>query len=170
MRWIWAATAMLWTLALVAPLPASAQDADEEEQCGVETRRKSSALGNLLGALADQTGVGRSLGRVGNSLINIDVRGFLTDAIACALTAREAAKATASTNTALSQGVGGSSTWKSEERKGVTGTTTVVAETKARSGRTCRTARTIIIVEGEEKSVEQSYCSANGSKWEVATA
>lgn len=160
------AVAMAATALLGAGLFAAPARADDE-QCGVEAKKKSALFGALVDSAAS-LGLGR-LGSVGNALINVDVRRFLSDAIACALTAKEASKATASTNAALNQGVGGKSTWQSDERKGVTGTTEVVAENK-RGARTCRVARTIIIVDGEEKSVEQNYCTADGSKWEVATA
>lgn len=169
MRWLVAASVAGTAAGMMAlAMPVHAQST---EQCGVEARRKSPMSG-MFGALAGQAasmGMGR-MGSVGSVLINSNVRTFLSDAIACALTGKEAEKAAASTNTALNQGVGGSSTWNSDERKGVTGTTTVIAENKGKAGRTCRTARTIIIVDGEEKSVEQPYCSADGSKWEVATA
>ena len=140
MRWLVAASVAGTAGMMVPAMPVHAQSA---EQCGVEARRKSPVSG-MFGALGGQAaamGLGR-MGSVGSALIN----------------------------TALNQGVGGSSTWNSDERKGVTGTTTVIAENKGKTGRTCRTARTIIIVDGEEKSVEQPYCSADGSKWEVATA
>ena len=168
MRWLVAASVAGTAGMMVPAMPVHAQSA---EQCGVEARRKSPVSG-MFGALGGQAaamGLGR-MGSVGSALINTNVRSFLSDAIACALTGKEAEKAAASTNTALNQGVGGSTTWNSDERKGVTGTTTVIAENKGTAGRTCRTARTIIIVDGEEKSVEQPYCSADGSKWEVATA
>ena len=129
----------------------------------------SAVLGGLIGQ-----GLGRAAGSAGvSSYFPIaDVAGTLTNAIACKLDPAEQKQAANATIEATrGEGgdaepppVGASSSWTSETRENVSGTSTVVARNdNDRGGLQCITVSDVIIVNGEETTADKRMCRKPGS-------
>ena len=129
----------------------------------------SAVLGGLIGQ-----GLGRAAGSAGvSSYFPIaDVAGTLTNAIACRLDPAEQQQAANATITATRgeagdaapPPVGASSSWTSETRENVSGTSTVVARNdNDRGGMQCITVSDVIIVNGEETNADKRMCRKPGS-------
>lgn len=131
-------------------------------------KRGSAMLGSMLGGLASRT-----LGRVGGVTSYVPLSQFsstLTEAIACRLDAREQEKAATATNEAVRGGVGTSSSWASDTRPGVTGSSTVTAATQTAGGGSCVSVNDVIIVNGEETKVSKRMCRQPGASGYVLAA
>jgi len=118
-------------------------------------------MGKVLGNVADRT-----VGRTGiASFVPIpEVAGLLTDAIACKLEPAEQKQAATATTTALRSGeVGSTSSWKSDTRPDVSGTSTVTGRTQTADGSTCMSVNDVVIVNGEETTVAKKMCRAPGA-------
>lgn len=129
----------------------------------------SAVLGGLIGQ-----GLGRAASSAGiSSYFPIaDVAGTLTNAIACKLDPAEQKQAATATIEATrgEQGdaapppVGASSSWTSQTRENVSGTSTVVARNdNASGGMQCITVSDVIIVNGEETTADKRMCRKPGS-------
>jgi len=129
----------------------------------------SAVLGGLIGQ-----GLGRAASSAGvSSYFPIaDVAGTLTNAIACKLDPEEQKQAAAATieatrgesGDAAPPPVGASSSWTSETRENVSGTSTVVARNdNDRGGMQCITVSDVIIVNGEETTADKRMCRKPGS-------
>ena len=131
-------------------------------------KRGSAMLGSMLGGFAN-----RALGRVGGLSSYVPLSQFsstLTEAIACRLDAKEQEKAAAATNEAVRGGVGTSSSWTSDTRKGVSGSSTVTAATQTADGSSCVSVNDVVIVDGEETKVSKRMCRTPGSSAYVLAA
>jgi surface antigen len=134
-----------------------------EGGCKMSTakRRGSRIAGDLLGNFAS-----RALGNRASAVTNvIPVNTFtnaLTDAIACRLDQAEQKQAATATEEAVKGGVGTKSTWTSATRKGVSGSSSVVAANTRAGGASCMTVEDVIIVEGEETTVSKQMCRNPG--------
>ena len=107
-------------------------------------------------------GIGRGiLGRIGGGRVaNIvsPMSSMLGDAIMNLLDCREQEQAAQATETATRGGnVGDSSSWRSESRPNVSGTSTVTAVDTS-GGDDCMTVTDVIIVDGEETSAPKRMC------------
>jgi len=147
-------------------VPANAQAQPVPEQgkdtsCKLSSPKKrgSSMLGGMLGGLAN-----RALGRnfVTSFIPTNTFATMLTDAIACKLDAKEQEKAATATNEALRGGVGASSSWTSDTRPGVKGSSTVKTRTASAGGGNCMVITDVIIVDGEETTVDKRMCRSTG--------
>ena len=129
----------------------------------------SSVLGGLIGQ-----GLGRAASSAGvSSYFPIsDVAGTLTNAIACKLDPAEQKQAASATieatrgeaGDAAPPPVGASSSWTSETRENVSGTSTVVARNdNDQGGMQCITVSDVIIVNGEETTANKRMCRKPGS-------
>ena len=118
-----------------------------------EARRQGgSALGSIGRGLLGRIGGGR----VAN--IVSPMSSMLGDAIMNLLDCREQEQAATATETAVRGGnVGDSSSWQSESRPGVTGTSTVTAVDSS-GGDDCMMVTDVIIVDGQETSAEKRMC------------
>ncbi len=118
-----------------------------------ETRRQGgSALGSIGRGLLGRIGGGRAA-----NLIS-PVGSMLGDAIMNMLDCREQEQAAEATETAVRGGnVGDSSSWQSENRPGVTGTSTVTAVDTS-GGDDCMMVTDVVIVDGQETSAEKRMC------------
>ena len=127
---------------------------------GKPKSRGSALMGHMLGNLANET-VGRS--GFATFVPIPEVTGILTDAIACKLDEGEQKQAAGATNAAVRSGeVGSSSSWKSDTRQGVSGTSTVTARNETADGTSCMQVNDVIIVDGEETTVQKKMCRAPG--------
>ena len=118
-------------------------------------------MGSVIGNVASRT-VGRT--GIGQFVPIPAVAGLLTDAIACKLDEGEQKQAAAATTTALRSGeVGSTSSWKSDTRPDVSGTSTITSRSKTADGATCMAVNDVIIVDGEETTVSKKMCRAPGA-------
>lgn len=128
---------------------------DAQGRCqNQETRRRR---GSLIGGIA-----GRALGRAGvpSSVagVAIPTERILSEAVTALLDCREREQAVAATNEAVRGGVGTTSTWQSETRPSVSGSSTVTGQTVGANGGHCLTVSDLIIVEGQETRVPKTMC------------
>jgi surface antigen len=124
-----------------------------------------SVIGGMLGGMASRAGL--------PSFLPVpEVAGLLTDAIACKLEPKEQKQAADATLEATrGEEVGSTSSWTSETRKDVSGTSTVVGKTQLADGSTCMNVNDVIIVEGEETTVSKRMCKKPGAaRYEIAQA
>ncbi|WP_152414491.1 hypothetical protein [Blastomonas sp. AAP53] len=124
-----------------------------------------SVLGGVLGGLASRAGLP-------SFLPTPEVAGLLTDAIACKLEPEEQKQAADATLEATrGEEVGSTSTWTSDTRQNVSGTSTVLGKTQLADGSTCMNVNDVIIVEGEETTVSKRMCKKPGAaRYEIAQA
>lgn len=133
-----------------------ASQPDAQGRCqNQETRRRR---GNLFGNLA-----GRALGRAGvpSSVagLSLPTEQLLSEAIIAVLDCQERQQAARATEEAVRSGtVGSTSTWQSETRPGVSGSSTVTGQSAAADGAQCLTVTDLIIVEGQEQRVPKTMC------------
>jgi surface antigen len=114
----------------------------------------------MLGGLAN-----RALGRAPFSDF-IPTNAFatmLTDAIACKLDQKEQKQAAEATTQAVRGGVGTTSSWTSETRPNVKGSSTVKGQTLASNGTSCLSVTDVVIIDGEETTVSKRMCRAPGA-------
>jgi len=162
------ASASLILLPVASPAAAQQQGASAQGGSGsackqnTKRRRGSSMLGSVLGGMASGA-LGGRLGGVAAYIPFNTVATLLTDAIACKLDEREQKQAAGATEEAVRGGVGTKSTWTSSSRQGVSGSSTVLAQTQTAGGGTCMDVNDVIIVNGEETTVSKRMCRAPGS-------
>lgn len=151
---------------LAISLPAPGAQAAAQSLTGEQCQRRNEgrrATGSALGAL------GRGiLGRVGGGGVAamIPMASMLGDAIMRMLDCDEQEKAATATEEVVerasaqrgSAAVGTTTTWQSETRPGVTGSSTVTAvEPNAQDG-DCMTVTDIVIVDGQETRAPKRMC------------
>lgn len=120
-----------------------------------------SVLGSVLGDVA-----GRAASRLGYAARYVpssQVADTLTDAIACRLDDSEQMKAKEATLEATrSEEVGATSSWTSDTRANVSGTSTIAARDDAPAdmprGARCMLVTDVIIVNGEESRAQKRMC------------
>ena len=160
------AIAMLTAAPAVPVLPAQAAVAAQSQgqQCNETPQKKArrSLFGGILGSVADT-----ALGRAGVSTsvvgVHLPVGSLLSDAIVSLLDCKEQQQAAAATNEAIRGGVGAESSWTSESRPNVRGTSKVTGEEKLADGGNCLTVTDVVIVDGEETTVPKRMCRARGA-------
>ena len=152
----------------VAAAPAPAQETSAQSgsgsPCKANPKRKrgSALFGSVLGGIAS----GALGGRMGGMASFIPFNSFatlLTDAIACRLDEKEQKQAAGATEEAVRGGVGSKSTWTSSSRQGVSGSSTVLAQTQTAEGGSCMDVNDVVIVNGEETTVSKRMCRAPGA-------
>jgi surface antigen len=149
------------SLSLPLPAPVHAQtrsrsgeDCQQQRETG---RRRGRGIGGFLGGVAGA--VGGHVGGVTSVVTSVlPVGQLLGEAIAGLLDCREQRQAATATEEAVRGGVGTTSTWESETRPGVTGSSTVIAaDTRTVEG-DCVTVTDIVIIEGEETRAPKHMC------------
>ena len=146
------------TIAPFAPAAAAEKAAKRCEDDGAAKKRKKSMFGSVLGGIASSA-FGGHVGGLGYAL---PVASLLSDAIIDLLDCKEQKQAAAATDEAVRGGVGSTSTWESESRPGVKGSSTVSAEEKLADGSHCLTVTDVVIVDGEETTVPKRMCRQSG--------
>ena len=166
-------SASLLLLPVAAPVPAQETSAQTGSGSPCKTnpkkRRGSSMFGSVLGGIAS----GALGGRMGGMASYIPFNTFatlLTDAIACRLDEKEQKQAASATEEAVRGGVGTKSTWTSSSREGVSGSSTVLAQTQTAEGGACLDVNDVVIVNGEETTVSKRMCRAPGASGYVLAA
>jgi len=126
----------------------AAQYAVHHERAG----RVGRYLGRIAGGIA-----GESAGtRFENWVVRVGSQ--VGERLANLLDCAEQMQVAAATEEALAGGVGTTSTWVSETRPGVTGSSTVTAAEERDDGGTCMTVTDIVIVDGEENRAPKQMC------------
>jgi predicted lipid-binding transport protein (Tim44 family) len=156
-------------LLLPVAMPAAAQESAAAQsgsgsacKTNPKKKRSSAMFGSMLGGIAS----GALGGRVGGMASYIPFNTFatlLTDAIACRLDEKEQKQAATATEEAVRGGVGSKSTWTSDTRQGVSGTSTVLAQSQTSGGGSCMDVNDVIIVNGEETTVSKRMCREAGA-------
>ncbi|HYE28796.1 MAG TPA: hypothetical protein VEA61_11275 [Allosphingosinicella sp.] len=152
-------------LLLSAQPVAFAKERDSEargSQCKPKKKRGGGMFGAIAGGIA-----GSALGRAGvpGSVIGVGlpVGSLLTEAIIAKLDCKEQVQAATATDNAVRGGVGTTSSWQSETRPGVSGSSTVVAQNSRAGGGSCMDVNDVVIVNGEETTVSKRMCRAPGA-------
>jgi surface antigen len=157
-------------------IPTTKSEAQALTDPGCKTSKKGKGAA-ILGKIAGNA-ASRTLNRTSMSRF-VPVSEFsstLTQSIACRLDPEEQKKAAVATDEALrGNKVGKSTTWQSDTRENVTGTSTVTAAAAPPPGGPAKTKCMIvtdfIIVDGEETRAEKKMCKAPGeARYSIATA
>ena len=139
--------------------PAAAKERPGES---CDAKPKHSMFGAIAGQIA-----GAALGRSGvpSSVagVYIPVQSLVSEGITRILTCKEQKQAATATQNAVRGGVGTSSTWTSESRPDVTGSSTVNSQSQRADGTTCLAVTDVVIVNGEETRVTKNMCRAPGA-------
>ena len=146
--------------AAIAPLAPAAAAENGAKRCEGDgaAKRKKSMFGSMLSGIASSA-IGGHVGGLGYAL---PVASLLSDAIIALLDCKEQKQAAAATDEAVRGGVGSTSTWESESRPGVKGSSTVSGEEKLADGSHCLTVTDVVIVDGEETTVPKRMCRQSG--------
>ena len=167
-RFLLAAAPLLF-MSVQVPTQASAASKDKVGQkCEPKKKKSGGMFGSIAGSIA-----GSALGRAGvpGSVagIALPVSSLITDVIASKLNCKEQVQAANATTEATRGGVGTTSTWTSETRENVQGSSTVTAQNARSDGASCMTVTDVVIVEGEETTVDKQMCrSPGGGNYVVA--
>lgn len=152
----------LASMAMLATVPAAAQNPTANKCDQPAAKAKRSMFGSLLGGIANS-----ALGRLGapSSIagVSLPVGNLLSDAIINLLDCKEQQQAAKATDTAIRGGVGTEVKWNSESRPNVSGRSTVTADVKLADGGQCMTVTDVVIVDGEETMVPKKMCRASGA-------
>ena len=144
-----------------APAAAPVRTASSDRSCQQRrerSRRRGRGIGSVIGGIAGGV-IGGPAGGVANVVTNVlPVGALLGEAIASMLDCDEQQKAAHATEEAVRGGVGTTSTWTSETRRGVTGSSTVTAADPAAASDPCLTVTDIVIIDGEETRVPKRMC------------
>ena len=150
----------LLLLSAQPPVFAKERGADSAGQKCQPKKKKSGMFGAIAGGIA-----GSALGGWGGSaasLLAVPVGSLLTDAILRKLDCKEQVKAATATDTAVRGGVGTTSTWESDTRPGVKGSSTVRDQRASADGGSCMLITDVVIVDGEETTVDKKMCRKPG--------
>ena len=154
------AAAPLLLLSVQAPASASSRSDDNRVGAKCEKKKKSGGgmFGAIAGTIASRVGVPSNIGG-----LPFPVTSLLTDAITSKLNCKEQVQAATATTEATRGGVGTTSSWQSDTRPGVTGSSTVVAQNSRSDGANCMSVNDVVIVDGEETTVSKTMCRAPGA-------
>ena len=139
---------------VLAPLAVSTAAEAQGRNCQQRNESRHRG-GGMLGGLARG-----ALGRIGGSAATVllPVGSLLGDAIMNLLDCDEQQKAATATEEAVRGGVGTTTTWRSETRPNVTGSSTVTAADTSAADGECVTVTDIVIVDGQETRAPKRMC------------
>jgi hypothetical protein len=141
---------------IFAPLAlSSAAQAQGQGQNCQQRNEGRHRMGGMLGGMARNM-----LGRVGGVASNVLLPAgeMLGDTIMNMLDCDEQQKAAGATEEAVRGGVGTTTTWRSETRPGVTGSSTVTAASNTAADGECVTVTDVVIVDGQETRAPKRMC------------
>ncbi|HEX8572273.1 MAG TPA: hypothetical protein VF759_05940 [Allosphingosinicella sp.] len=161
-RYLFACVPLL-LLSVQPPAYAKERGADSAGQKCTPKKKKS---GGMFGAIAGGI-AGTALGGWGGApgaliAAGLPVASLLTDAIIRKLDCKEQVQAATATDNAVRGGVGTTSTWESETRPGVKGSSTVRDQRASADGGSCMLITDVVIVDGEETTVDKRMCRKPG--------
>lgn len=145
----------------------------EDDNGGCPKGKKGSGAGRaIIGGVLDSA-IGSAASKAGvYSYVPIaEVSGTLTNAIACKLDPGEQVQAAAATEEVTrGETVGATSSWTSETRENVSGSSTVASINTESGGRKCMNVNDFVIVDGEETQVTKRMCKGRGDARYVLAA
>jgi hypothetical protein len=147
----------------VQPAPAFAKKPDgssETTQCQAKKKKSGGMFGAIAGGIASSAIGG--WGGAGIGMLALPVGSLLTEAIIAKLDCKEQVKAATATDNAVRGGVGTTSTWESDTRPGVKGSSTVRDQRASADGGSCMLITDVVIVDGEETTVDKKMCRKPG--------
>ena len=153
----------LLLLSVQPPAYAKERGGDSASQgCQAKKKKKSGMFGAIAGGIA-----GTALGGWGGApgaliAAGLPVASLITDAIIRKLDCKEQVKAATATDNAVRGGVGTTSTWESDTRPGVKGSSTVRDQRASADGGSCMLITDVVIVDGEETTVDKRMCRKPG--------
>lgn len=153
----WAVPALLLAAGSTAyATSTSSTQGGESQRCEEQAETSQRSVGRgILGGLA-RGALGRFGGRTASVARSwLPVNELLDEAIAGLLDCQEQQKAAEATNEAVRGGVGTTTSWESESRPGVRGSSTVTAQD---DGGQCMTVTDVVIVDGEETTAPKRLC------------
>jgi len=132
------------------------------QKCTPKKKKSGGMFGAIAGGIA-----GTALGGWGGApgaliAAGLPVASLLTDAIIRKLDCKEQVQAATATDKAVRGGVGTTSTWESESRPGVKGSSTVRDQRASADGGSCMLISDVVIVDGEETTVDKKMCRKPG--------
>jgi hypothetical protein len=152
-------------LLLLSVQPAAYAKERGADSAGQKCQPKKKKSGGMFGAIAGGI-ANTALGGMGvpGALIGVGlpVGSLLTDAILKKLDCKEQVQAATATDTAVRGGVGTTSTWESDTRPGVKGSSTVRDQRASSDGTSCMLITDVVIVDGEETTVDKKMCRKPG--------
>ncbi len=159
-RYLFACVPLL-LLSAQPPVFAKERKAEAGQKCTPKKKKSGGMFGAIAGGIA-----GAALGNTGfgSTLIGVGlpVTSLLTDAIIRKLDCKEQVQAATATDTAVRGGVGTTSTWESDTRPGVKGSSTVRDQRASADGGSCMLITDVVIVDGEETTVDKRMCRKPG--------
>ncbi len=153
----------LLLLSVQPPVYAKERKSDSAEtKCTPKKKKSGGMFGAIAGGIA-----GTALGGWGGApgaiiAAGLPVASLLTDAIIRKLDCKEQVQAATATDNAVRGGVGTTTTWESETRPGVKGSSTVRDQRASADGGTCMLITDVVIVDGEETTVDKRMCRKPG--------
>lgn len=161
-RYLFACVPLL-LLVVQPPVYAKERKSDSAAQKCTPKKKKS---GGMFGAIAGGI-AGTALGGWGGApgaliAAGLPVASLLTDAIIRKLDCKEQVQAATATDNAVRGGVGTTTTWESETRPGVKGSSTVRDQRASADGGSCMLITDVVIVDGEETTVDKRMCRKPG--------
>lgn len=152
----------LLLLSAQPPVLAKERNSDPAGQKCTPKKKGGGMFGAIAGGIAG-TALG-GWGGTGGALIaaGLPVASLLTDAIVRKLDCKEQVQAATATDTAVRGGVGTTTNWESESRPGVKGSSTVRDQRASSDGGSCMLITDVVIVDGEETSVDKRMCRKPG--------
>ena len=160
-RYLFACIPLLLLTAQPAAFAKNRGGDDQATQCQPK-KKKSGMFGAIAGGIAGAALGG--WGGTGGALLaaGLPVASLLTDAIIAKLDCKEQVQAATATDSAVRGGVGTTSTWESETRPGVKGSSTVRDQRASADGSSCMLITDVVIVDGEETTVDKKMCRKPG--------
>ena len=160
-RYLFACVPLL--LLSVQPVAYAKERGGDSSSPGCQAKKKKSGMfGAIAGGIAG-TALGGWGGTTGALIAaGLPVASLLTDAIIRQLDCKEQVQAATATDTAVRGGVGTTSTWESETRPGVKGSSTARAQRVEADGGSCMLITDVVIVDGEETTVDKKMCRKPG--------
>ncbi|MEA3052485.1 MAG: hypothetical protein QOG72_1388 [Sphingomonadales bacterium] len=131
------------------------------QKCTPKKKKSGGMFGAIAGGIAG-TALGGWGAPAGLGLLALPVGSLLTDAIIRKLDCKEQVQAATATDTAVRGGVGTTSTWESETRPGVRGSSTARDQRASADGGSCMLITDVVIVDGEETTVDKKMCRKPG--------
>ena len=153
-------------LLLLSAQPAVYAKEPKSDSAGQKCTPKKKKSGGMFGAIAGGI-AGTALGGWGGApgaliAAGLPVASLLTDAIIRKLDCKEQVQAATATDQAVRGGVGTTTTWESETRPGVKGSSTVRDQRASADGGSCMLITDVVIVDGEETTVDKRMCRKPG--------
>jgi hypothetical protein len=148
----------LFVVSLAFAPPAHSAQRCQQQSSNPGRSAARGILGGLVGGMLGRAGVPGSVAGA-----YLPVGELLSDAIVNMLDCREQQQAAAATNEAVRGGVGTTSSWSSETRPGVTGSSSVTGQEQLADGSACVTVTDIVIVDGQETRAPKRMCRQPGS-------